>query len=209
MVGQDYRPPEISKVAKEPFREVGEMAERRRDELQAFGLRQLRYVIAAADNSSFRKAAIAIGVQESAVAFAIWKTRSAPRCSSAAAAESGSRMRVSSLSRGRGGPLNQINYVAIDAASPGRGETGKVLIGIFTSLATSFLAQLLRAFVDSNKDVRPELVEGGPATHMAAIQNHQLDVAFLTGRPKGARLCTSGTNACWSRFSFDLKATQI
>ncbi|NEV00578.1 LysR family transcriptional regulator substrate-binding protein [Bradyrhizobium uaiense] len=93
-------------------------------------------------------------------------------------------MRVSSLSRGRGGPLNQINYVAIDAASPGRGETGEVRIGIFTSLATSFLAQLLRAFVDSNKDVRPELVEGGPATHMAAIQNHQLDVAFLTGRPK-------------------------
>ncbi|WP_163160135.1 helix-turn-helix domain-containing protein [Bradyrhizobium uaiense] len=43
------------------------MAERRRDELQAFGLCQLRYVIAAADNGSFRKATIAIGVQESAI----------------------------------------------------------------------------------------------------------------------------------------------
>lgn len=46
------------------------------------------------------------------------------------------------------------------------------------------LAQLFRTFVDSNKDIRPELVEGGPATHIAAIQHHQLDVAFLTGRPK-------------------------
>ena len=56
-------------------------------------------------------------------------------------------------------------------------------IGIFTSLATGLLGDLLRTFVDENQDVRPEPVEGGPATHIAAIQHHQLDVAFLTGRP--------------------------
>lgn len=64
-----------------------------------------RYVIAAADNGSFRKAGIAIGVQESAISRRVrdLETRSARRCSFGAAAASGLHMRDSSSSRGRGG----------------------------------------------------------------------------------------------------------
>jgi DNA-binding transcriptional LysR family regulator len=60
---------------------------------------------------------------------------------------------------------------------------GVVRIGIFSSLASGFLADLLRAFVVSNPAIRPELVEGGPSSHIAAIRRHHLDIAFLTGEP--------------------------
>jgi DNA-binding transcriptional LysR family regulator len=161
------------------------MAERRRDKLQAFGLRHLRYVIAAADNGRFRKAAIAIGVQESAISRRVRDLEDEIGAALFVRSSSGVRITHAGqlfIARARRA-LNQINYAAIDAASSGRGEIGKVRIGIFTSLATGFLGDLLRTFVDENQDVRPELVEGGPATHIAAIQHHQLDVAFLTGRP--------------------------
>ncbi|MGY4197295.1 LysR family transcriptional regulator [Bradyrhizobium sp. USDA 4520] len=161
------------------------MDERRRDRLQAFGLRHLRYVIAAADHGSFRRAAAAIGVQESAISRRIRDLEDEIGAALFIRSNSGVRLTHAGqlfIARARKA-VNQINYAAIDAASSGRGEIGKVRVGIFTSLATGFLADLLRAFVDDNRDVRPELVEGGPAAHVAAIQHHQLDVAFLTGRP--------------------------
>lgn len=161
------------------------MAVRRRDKLQAFGLRHLRYVIAAADHGSFRRAAAAIGVQQSAISRRIRDLEDEIGAALFIRSNSGVRLTHAGqlfIARARKA-VNQINYAAIDAASSGRGEIGKVRVGIFTSLATGFLADLLRAFVDGNRDVRPELVEGGPAAHIAAIQHHQLDVAFLTGRP--------------------------
>ncbi|WP_334150696.1 LysR family transcriptional regulator [Hyphomicrobium sp.] len=161
------------------------MAISRRDRLRAFGLRHLRYVIAAADHGSFRKAAIAIGVQESAISRRIRDLEDEIGAALFVRSSNGVRLTHAGqlfIARARRA-LNQINYAAIDAASSGRGETGRVRIGIFTSLATGFLTQLFHAFVDNNGDVRPEFVEGGPAAHIAAIQHHQLDVAFLTGRP--------------------------
>lgn len=41
----------------------------------------------------------------------------------------------------------QIGNAAMDVGSFGRGEAGKVRIGIFSSLASGFLADLLRAYV--------------------------------------------------------------
>lgn len=79
--------------------------------------------------------------------------------------------------------IRQIGDAAIDAGAFGRGESGVVRIGIFSSLASGFLANLLRAYLVENSGVRPDLVEGGPSEHIAAVQRHQMDVAFLTGEP--------------------------
>lgn len=119
-VGPDYRPPEISKVAKDPFREVSEMVERRRDKLQAFGLRHLRYVIAAADNGSFRKAAIAIGVQESAISRRIRDLEDEIGAALFIRSSSGVKLTHAGqlfIARARRA-LNQINYAATGAAVP-------------------------------------------------------------------------------------------
>lgn len=79
--------------------------------------------------------------------------------------------------------ITQIGYAAMDVGSFGRGEAGTVRIGIFSSLASGFLAGLLRAYAAANPTIRPDLIEGGPSGHIAAIRRHHLDVAFLTGEP--------------------------
>ena len=71
----------------------------------------------------------------------------------------------------------------MDAGSCGRGEAGIVRIGIFSSLASGFLSDLLRTYVEANPGVRPDFIEGGPTAHIASIQRHHLDIAFLTGQP--------------------------
>lgn len=79
--------------------------------------------------------------------------------------------------------LVQIGHATTDAATIGRGEMGTVRIGIFSSLASGFLADLLRGFAAKNPTVRTELIEGAPSAHISAVQRHHLDIAFLTGTP--------------------------
>lgn len=79
--------------------------------------------------------------------------------------------------------IAQIGHAVLDVGSFGRGEAGTVRIGIFSSLASGFLTDLLRTYASANPNIHPDLIEGGPSGHIAAIQRHQLDVAFLTGEP--------------------------
>lgn len=148
-------------------------------------MRHLRYVVAAAEQGSFRRAAMALDIRESAVSRRIRDLED----------EIGAAL----FMRHHGGvnltyagqrfvyralrALNEIERAAADAGSFGRGEIGTVRIGIFTSLASGFLSDLLRAYVSANPGVRPDLIEGGPAAHIAAVQRLHLDIAFLTGKP--------------------------
>lgn len=63
----------------------------------------------------------------------------------------------------------------------GRGETGYLRIGVFSSLATGFLADLMRTFRVRRRRVRIDFVDGDPEDHLAAIRQTHLDVAFLPG----------------------------
>lgn len=72
-----------------------------------------------------------------------------------------------------------------------------VRIGIFSSLASGFLADLLNAYQAQNPFVHLDFAEGGPAEHVASIQHLRMDVAFLTGAPaaygcEAARLWEEG-----------------
>jgi DNA-binding transcriptional LysR family regulator len=73
---------------------------------------------------------------------------------------------------------NQIGIAKKDAGAIGRGENGVVWIGIFFSLAPGFLVELPSAC----QVPRLEVIDGGPAEHLSAIQQHRTEVAFLTGR---------------------------
>ncbi|WP_255509588.1 LysR family substrate-binding domain-containing protein [Oceaniovalibus sp. ACAM 378] len=76
--------------------------------------------------------------------------------------------------------MGQIDRAAKLADSFGSGSVGMIRFGIFSSLSSGFLANLLRAYEHQNASVRLEFVEGAPAEHIAAIRHYQLDIAFLT-----------------------------
>jgi DNA-binding transcriptional LysR family regulator len=148
-------------------------------------LRHLRYVVAAAEHGSFRRAARASNVQESAISRRIRDLEDAIGVSFFVRHHSGvflthAGQRFVDAAQNA---LRQVGYAALDAASVGRGESGTVRVGIFSSLASGFLSKLLHAYVQVNPDIRTELIEGAPSAHVAAIQRHHLDIAFLAGNP--------------------------
>lgn len=142
-------------------------------------------MVAAAERGSFRRAAKALGVQESAISRRIRDLEDEIGAALFIRHHGGVHLTQAGqrfLARARQA-LSQIGHAAIDAAAFGRGERGVVRIGIFSSLASGFLADLLRAYVAANPAVRPDLIEGAPSGHIAAIQRHHIDIAFLTGAP--------------------------
>ncbi|XHC00755.1 LysR substrate-binding domain-containing protein [Nitratireductor sp. ac15] len=148
-------------------------------------MRHLRYFIAAAERGSFRRAAKMLEIQESAISRRIRDLEDElgaalfiRHYSGVHLTQAGQRFLVRARKA-----ITQIGHAAMEVGSFGRGEAGTVRIGIFSSLASGFLADLLRAYAAANPTIRPDLIEGGPCGHIAAIQRHHLDVAFLTGEP--------------------------
>ncbi|WP_255609271.1 LysR family transcriptional regulator [Methylosinus sp. Sm6] len=155
-----------------------------------FELRHLRYVVAAADYGSFRKAAMALGVQESAVSRRIRDLEDRMGATLFVRHHSGACLTYAGhqfVVRARKA-IDQLSCATRDVALIGRGEEGLVRIGIISSLASGFLAQLVQTYETKHGSVRLEFVEGGHDDHVPAIRQHRLDVAFLT-RPSKADDC--------------------
>ena len=147
-------------------------------------VRHLRYVVAAADEGSFRRAATALGVEQSAISRRIRDVED--------------RLGVSLFTRHSGGvdltnagkrflgharhALRQIDRAAKLAGSAGRGERGIVRVGIVSSLASGFIADLLKEYERANAGVHIEYIEGAPSEHVAAVRRFKIDVAFVTAR---------------------------
>lgn len=145
--------------------------------------RHLRYFIAAAEYGSFRKAAVTLAVQESTISRSIRDLED--------------RLGASLFHRYNGGVcltfagrqflqrarliIRSLKEAAHEIAAAGRAENGCVRIGIFSSLASGFLADLLLAFGARHSQVRIELTDGNPKEHITAIRQLDTDVAFLTG----------------------------
>lgn len=148
----------------------------------AIELRHLRYVIAAAEQQSFRRAANVVRVHQSAISRRIRDLED--------------ELGASLFNRHSGGveltyagqnfldhakrAMGQIECGAKLADSFGCGNVGVIRLGIFSSLSSGFIAKLLRTYERRHPKVRLEFVEGAPAEHIAAIRRYQLDIAFLT-----------------------------
>lgn len=152
-------------------------------EVLLFEIRHLRYFVAAAEHGSFRKAGLAIDIGESAISrrirdledqlgASLFQRHSGGVCLTIAGQRFLRRARIA---------LQQIEDGAKDVAAIGRAEKGRLKVGIFSSLASGFLFELLRTYDRSHPDVHIELMDGNPAEHVAAVRQFQLDVAFITG----------------------------
>jgi DNA-binding transcriptional LysR family regulator len=123
-------------------------------------LRQLRHFLAAADHGSFRKAAIALDINESSVSRQIRDLED--------------ELGASLFIRHSGG-------VRLTVAAVGRADQGLLKVGIFSSLASGFLFNLLRRFGTRHPTVQVDLIDGNPSEHVAAVRQLDLDIAFITG----------------------------
>jgi DNA-binding transcriptional LysR family regulator len=145
----------------------------------------MRYAAIAAEQGSFRRAASVLGIRESAVSRRIRDLEDEIGAALFVRHSGGVKLTQAGevFVRHARNTLKQISYAALDVGAIGRGETGVIRIGIFSSLASGFLADLLCCFCAQNSDVRIDLVEGAPSDHIAAVRQHRLDVAFVTGVP--------------------------
>ncbi len=146
-------------------------------------VRHIQYVIAAADHGSFRRAASALGVQESAISRRIRELEE--RLGTAFFIRTPNGVTLTNagkqfVQRGRKA-LTEIGLARSEAAAIGRGEDGHIRIGIFSSLASGFLSELIDTFGAQHPAVKLTFIDGNPADHVAAIRKHHLDVAFITG----------------------------
>ncbi|MEZ5838716.1 MAG: LysR family transcriptional regulator [Geminicoccaceae bacterium] len=159
------------------------MKERMAKPLDAIELRHLHYFVASAEHGSFRKAGSALERSPAAVSRCIADLEDEIGASlfhrhtwGVSLTYAGERF----LRRARRA-IRTIGEGACDVASVGRSENGCVRIGIYSSIASGFLAELLRAYDEQHGRVRVELIDGNPDEHVAAIRQLSLDVAFITG----------------------------
>ena len=154
--------------------------ERRKHEIE---IRHLRCFVNAADHGSFRKAGSVMRIRQSSVSRCIRDLED--------------RLGTSLFHRHRSGvSLNRAGHQFLPRARQtirgldeslhaiallGRSENGRIKIGIYSSIASGFLAELLRSFGDQHNSVQIQLIDGNPEEHLAAIRQLELDVAFLTG----------------------------
>lgn len=152
------------------------------DELK-IDCRELHYVIAAAEHGSFRRAALTLGVRESAISRRIRSLEDELGAALFIRSSSGVRLThagdrfVQRIRRA----VEHIAHAAKEVNAIGRAEEGVVRIGLLSSLASGFLADLFRAFGANHSRVRLDFIEGEAAHHLNAIRQFKLDIAFLTG----------------------------
>lgn len=143
----------------------------------------MRYFVAAADHGSFRKAGVALRVNQSAISRRIRDLEDElgaslfhRRPSGILLTEAGKRF----LRDAREG-IRAIQTGTQSVRQIGRGEHGAVRIGIFSSLASGFLSELVRAYDRAHRGIRIDFVDGGAAEHAAAVRQLRMDVAFVAG----------------------------
>lgn len=153
------------------------------NEVRPMELSHLRYVIAAAEAGSFRAAARALDIRESTISRRIRDLEDEIGAALFIRSHQGVKLTYAGqrfVCRARIA-LDQIGHAAKDVGTIGRAENGVVRIGIFSSMASGFLAELFQAYDAGHAGVRLDFVDGVPLEHIAAVQQHRLDVAFVTG----------------------------
>lgn len=149
-------------------------------------LRQVQYFLAAVEHGSFRKAASALEIYESAVSRRVRDLEDQLGASLFQRHNGGVCLTVAGrrfIHHARRA-LRHIGQGAKHVAAIGCSEDGHINVGIFSSMASGFLSELLRAYDKAHSGVRIEFIDGDPADHISAIRQLRLDVAFITGTSK-------------------------
>ncbi|MFC5386818.1 LysR family transcriptional regulator [Aquamicrobium segne] len=162
-----------------------------------FDMRALRYVLAAAEQTSFSRAASALGVKVSSISRHVRNFEDALGISLFERSSSGVRLTdAGSKFLDDIIPVLQMAEVVFQRASAaGRVEEGTVRVGIITTLAGGFLRHLIASYRRCYPGIKLDIQDGGRRDHLHAIRSRQLDVAFFTGN---ASLAGCDVEEFWS-----------
>ena len=75
--------------------------------------------------------------------------------------------------------LAQLDHASKIAGVAGRGVTGQLRIGILSSMGAGFLRELIQAYSERHPDVAIQIVEAASMGHISLIRKRRLDVAFV------------------------------
>lgn len=139
--------------------------------------------LAVAEHLSFSGAARALGIRQSGVSKRVRRLEDILGIALFERHPRGVRTTIAGrefLERARTA-LDEMDHAFARARRGGRGETGVLRIGVFTSLAGGFLRELILEFSRSHPDVALDIQEGERRVHIAKVRAHSLDVAITTG----------------------------
>ncbi|SKA31457.1 LysR family transcriptional regulator [Consotaella salsifontis] len=142
----------------------------------------LRYLTAAVEHGSFRRAAFELGVQESTISRRIRDLEDEIGAALFIRHSSGIHLTLAGqrfFARAKKA-IDQLNYAVKDAGAAGQGQIGLLRVGIYSSLASGFLSNLLHRYNATHSSVRMEFVEGNQDNHLMEVRRFRLDVAFIT-----------------------------
>jgi DNA-binding transcriptional LysR family regulator len=130
---------------------------------------------------SFRRAASALGVRQSAVSRRVRELEDEIGVSIFERHHAGVRVTnagVRFLQEAREA-LFQLDQAVKTAGAAGSGAVGELSIGILSSVGMGYLRELIQAYGAQYPEVTIHILEGAGADHVVAVRKRQLDVAFI------------------------------
>jgi DNA-binding transcriptional LysR family regulator len=160
-------------------------------------LHHLRYAVAAADHGSFRRAAEVLLLRQSTLSRCIHQLEE--RIQMIVFERTSGGVQVTDAGRGflrlARSILEQVDSLVMTAHRAGRGETGRLAIGYYTSLSAGNLRATLIDYSQRFPDVTLNLIERSRARLVTALRNGVIDLAIVTGE---ASFANSKSMTLWS-----------
>ena len=146
-------------------------------------LRSLQWSLVVARLGGFRRAAHALGVEQSAVSRRVRDLEDGlgvslfQRSPGGAVATHAGRAFLKRVDALMGG----LAAAVAEARDAGAGQAGRLRIGVSFSLVSDSLVELIKRFHAAHPRVGIEMIEGRATAHLEAVADRRLDVAVLPG----------------------------
>ena len=144
-------------------------------------LRAVRQALLVLEHLSFRRAANALGIRQSAVSRGVRGLEDELGVSLFERHHTGVRVTNAGnrFFRETREAVVQFDHAVESARTAGGGTVGQVSIGILSSMATGFLRDLVQLYRSYHPGVSLQIVEGASADNITAVRRRRLDVAFI------------------------------
>jgi DNA-binding transcriptional LysR family regulator len=150
-------------------------------------LQHLRYVIAAAQQGSFRRAAETLRLRQSTLSRRVRQLEDRLGVVLFERHSGGVRLTPAGIDLARAARrlVEELDTMIASARAVGRGEAGRLTVGFYTSLSAGQLRATLLDYVQQFPAVEVCTVEGQRSRLFSELKTGSIDLAIVTGDPKG------------------------